>query len=464
MLQVSQTSSKGLAKEATGLLRFAAPTILSQLGTMMLGVVDTIMVGHVNADAMAAAALGNSFVMGTLIVGHGIVLGVDPIATQAHGANDGERLARALQHAIFVGLLASLPIAFLWLFTEDVLGLFGQNPALAAEAHRYALAQLPGIPAYLVYAALQQYLRARGHLWPTFLVVVAGNGVNAFLNWVLIFGKLGAPELGIVGAALATGFTRIFLAVSLAIWIRVARFHAGAWVPWDRRSFDRAGLREIVRYGWPSALHLGLEFWAFALSTLLAGGLGTMELSGHSIVLNLASLAFMVPLGLSIAVTTRVGNLIGAGDSLGAQRAAHVALGLVALLMLAIALAFVVGRELLPTAYTDEGGVIACATAVLPIAAAFQLFDGLQVVGGGILRAMGRPRATAVFNFFGYYILGVPLGYALAYHTSEGLGGIWWGLCLGLAVVAVSLVLWIRARGPATVAPIVERAEPLAEP
>ena len=438
-----------LLSEGLALLLIAAPTIATQVGSMMLGVVDTIMVGELGREAIGATALGNLWVFGTLVVGIGIVLGLDPIASQAHGAGDGRRVGAALHSAVVLAFIVSIPIAVVWLFTEPVLVLAGQDPGLARTAHDFVMAQLPGIPGFLVFVALRQYLQARGMVWAALAIIVLANGVNAFLNWVLIFGELGAPRLGVVGSGLATGLTRCFLPLALAAWIAAAKLHRGAWVPWSRKSFAWRGVAEIFRFGWPSGLQYGLEFWAFALSTLLAGLLGKAPLAGHTIVTNLASLAFMVPLGLSMAVSMRVGNLIGARDPKAAQRAAFVGFATTAALMLCLALAFVLLRGVLPLLYTNDVEVLELAMAALPIVATFQLFDGIQVVGGAILRAMGKNRPAVVFNAIGYYGIALPLGYALSQYAGAGLAGIWWAMCLGLAIVATSLVVWVARRGPA---------------
>jgi MATE family multidrug resistance protein len=243
--------------------------------------------------------------------------------------------------------------------------------------------------------------------------------------------------------------------VLLACWGWLFRLQRGAWVGWSALAFERRGLLEIVRFGAPVAVQLALEMWAFQVATLMAGLLGELGLAAHTVVLNLASLSFMVPLGLSIATVTRVGNLIGAGNPQAAQRAAWVALGLGALTMSAFSLSFVLGRHWLPTWYTAQPDVIALAAVTLPIAAAFQLFDGVQVVGGGVLRGMGRTRPAAVFNLVGYYALAMPFGWWLAFERGMGLPGVWWGLASGLASVAVLLVLWISRRGPSTASRVV---------
>jgi MATE family multidrug resistance protein len=227
------------------------------------------------------------------------------------------------------------------------------------------------------------------------------------------------------------------------------RLQRGATTVVDLTRLRLKGLSEIFRLGLPVALMLALEYWAFAISTLWAGWLGEAELAAHSIALNLASITYMVPLGIGLGASARVGNLIGAGEPRGAQRAAWVAFGLGGGVMACFALLFIAGRSVIPLWFTGDATVVALASTLLPIVAAFELFDGLQVVGSGILRGMGRTRPAALFNLVGYYALGLPLAAWLGRPQRLGLVGIWWGLALGLAVVAGLSVAWVALRGPA---------------
>jgi len=437
--------------ELRRLRALAAPAIVTQLGWIMMGVVDTVMVGHVSVDALGAVSLGHAWVVGTMMVGFGVVLGIDPIVSQAHGAGDGRRLGIALQQGLVVSLLVSIPVAATWLVTEPALLLLGQSGDLARTAHSYVLVQLPSIPFFLAFTALRQYLQGRGMIRPVMWVILFANLANACLNWVFIYGRLGAPAMGAVGAGLATCLTRTGLLFGLLWIVRRYRLNEGAWVPWSREAFRRAGLLQILWFGLPVGIQIGLEIWAFHFATIFAGRLGKAELAASTIVLNLASVSFMVPLGISMGAVTLVGNRIGAGDRHGAQRAAWVALASGAGVMVVSALVFALGRAWLPRLYTRDAGVTALAAAALPIAAAFQLFDGTQVVGGGILRGMGRTRPAAVFNLLGYYALGLPLAWVLGFEAGWGLPGIWAGLAFGLFAVALALVLWVWRRGPARV-------------
>jgi MATE family multidrug resistance protein len=348
-----------------------------------------------------------------------------------------------------MALLLSAVVALCWLGTEDVLVLSGQQPALARMAHEYALVQIPGIPFFLVYTALRQYLQGREYMRPALWVILAANVFNAFFNWVLIFGHLGSPALGLVGAGVATALTRVLACAGLVLFVRFFRLHEGPLLPRGSQVLDLSGLRELARYGVPVGVQMALEMWAFATAALLAGRLGAVPLAAHTIALNMAALAFMLPLGISQGAATRVGNLVGARAVGAAQRAAWVSLALGAGVMSVSALLFVSFRSGLPRVYTPELAVIEAAAAILPIAGAFQIFDGVQVVGCGILRGMGRVRPAMLFNLLGYWMLGLPLGAYLAFAGGWGLAGIWWGLCCGLGTVAALLVVFVALRGPA---------------
>jgi MATE family multidrug resistance protein len=434
--------------EARKLATLALPVIGAQVGSMLMGTVDTVMVGRVSVDALAAAAIANAWIFASLLLGQGIVHGIDPVVTQAHGAGRGARAGLALQRGIVLALASSLPLGLMWLYTEPLLTLAGQDPALARAAHEYTLVQIPSIPFFLVFTALRQYLQGREIMRPAMWVVLFCNLFNAFANWLLIFGKLGFPELGLTGSGIATALTRAVMLVGLFAWVRHFDLHRDAWKPWSRAALSGPALRRLLALGIPVAIQMSLEIWAFSAATLIAGRLGPVHVAAHTIALNMAALAFMIPLGISHGAVTRVGNLLGARAPADAQRAAWVAIAMGAAVMTLSAAAFVLLRNQLPAIYTANIEVIAMCATVLPIAGVFQVFDGAQVVGCGVLRGMGRPRPAAYLNLLGYWVFALPIGGWLALETDWGLRGLWWGLCLGLALVATSLLAWIRLHGP----------------
>jgi MATE family multidrug resistance protein len=446
---VTRPPAVPLRSELRRLVALAVPVALSQLAVMLMGIVDYFLVGQLGAGALAALGLGNTWIFGTILFFSGIVLGIDPIVSQAHGARDGTRAALAFQRGSVLGLVFSVPVMWLWAETERALLLFGQDPALARLAGVYVDMQIVSVPFFLCQIALRQYLQGREIVRPALVVVLVANVANGVLAWMLIYGHFGLPALGVAGAGIATAVTRS-LAFLLLAWITL-RFalHRGAWVPWSRQALAWPGLREVMGLGFPIALQTSLEMWAFQLSNFVAGRLGTVELAAHLLVMQLASISFMVIVGIAQATSVRVGNLLGAGERQRAQRAGWLGIALGAGFMALAAVSFVLGRHWLPDLYTDDAAVLAAAAAILPIAGAFEIFDGTQGVACGVLRGMGRPGPAAVANLLGYWLLALPLGAHLALRGDGGLEGLWWGLCAGLVAVASGLLVWIRFRGPA---------------
>ena len=433
-----------LLGELKVLARLSAPVVLTQLGLMLMGVVDTLMLSRLGVTELAASALGNAWQWTWMSFGLGLVIGIDPLISQAHGRGDGPGAALALQRGVVLALAISVPIGVCLWHTQAGLSLLGQEPAVAELAQRYNRFKLPTVPGFLVYTALRQYLQGRTLMAPPTWVIWGANVLHVPLNWALIFGHAGLPALGVAGAAIASSLSTLLMLACLALVTWLFGLHTGAWRPWSRECLDPRGLRHVLRLGTPVGLQIGFEACAFSCSTLMAGWLGRAPLAGHQIVLNLASLSFMVPLGVSQGAATRVGNLLGAGDRAGMRLAARGALLLSVLVMSCSALTFSLFRFQLPRLYSDDAQVVALAAQILPLAAAFQLFDGLQVVAGGMLRGMGRPDAAALVNLLGYYVVALPLAYLAGFTWQRGLPGIWMALALGLMVVALALLAWVR--------------------
>ncbi len=432
--------------ELRALLRLGLPAAGTQLASMMLGVVDTMMVGRLSTVALDATALGHLWIYGTMIFGMGLLWGMDPLMSQAHGAGDGPKVARTLHAGIVLVVFLIPPLWWAWAKTEAVMLLFGQTPQLAAMAGLYVETQTYSMVPFLLFLAMRQYLQSRGVVMPALWVMVVANVFNVIANWALIFGNFGFEAMGLEGAATATGATRSFTFFGLLGWILLRRLYVGAWAPPTLDSLSLASVWKIVKLGLPIGAQYMLEGWAFQLSTLLSGRLGEAELAAHTIALNLASLTFMLPMGLSLGAATRVGNLVGAMRPKQAERAARLSLAMGAGIMVASAVVFVVARNRLPSLYTEDIAVVTLCATILPIAGAFQVFDGVQVVGGAILRGVGSTRPAAIFNLVAYYALGLPLGIALTFGLGWGLQGLWTGLAVGLAIVAGILLWWIRTR------------------
>jgi MATE family multidrug resistance protein len=377
-------------------------------------------------------------------IGMGAVMGIDALVSQSHGRGDAHAVGLARQRGLVVAVLMSIPLCASQLLTEEVLTLLGQTPRVARLAERYNLLRIASIPSFLLFTTQRQVLQARGLMGPVTWLVYAANLLHGALNWALIFGELGAPALGLDGAALASGSSAMLLAAGTFAMSRGLGLDDGSRTRWERAAFEPSGILQVLRLGLPVGLQLCFEGTAFTLAALMAGWIDVQSVGGHQIALTMAAMAFMLPMGVSLGASARVGNLIGEGDEPGMRRAVWVSLGTGAGVMTASALAFTLLRWQLPRLFTADAALIAVAAGVLPMAAAFQIADGTQVVAGGVLRAMGRPQAAAVVNLIGYYAFALPLGYALGFPLGLGLPGIWFGLTLGLMAIAGALLLWVR--------------------
>lgn len=432
--------------EFRALRQLALPLMASQVGLMLLGVVETLIVGRAGTTALAAVSLGNVWAMGTVFVAMGVVMGADPLFSQAYGAKDTRLAALTFQRGLILAVFLGLPIAVFWLFTRSTLIFFGQDPGLAGLAQTFVLVQAPTAFCTLIFLIARQYLAGRGVVGPSLWVIFIVNLINIGMTYWMVFGGMGVPALGVLGAGIAGGVVRVLLAGLLLALIFVAGFHRFAWIPWGRHSFDIHPIARIAWLGLPIGLQMGLEVWAFQIATLMAGKQGEISLGAQSIVLNLSSLSFMFPLGIATAASIRVGNFVGAGDGVAARRAAYVALLSGAGVMTFFGGIFFFFRWQLPRVYGAEPAVIALCADVLPIVAAFQILDGTQVVAAGVLRGLGRTRPAAYFNLGGYYFFALPLAYFLGVERGWGLRGIWLGLAGGLLFVAVCLLL-LLSRG-----------------
>lgn len=447
----SLVSMKPVTFEIRRLSRLAAPLVTAQVGAMTLWVVDMLMLGQVSVEALDAAALGRLWLIGTSIVVMGFLLGLDPLASQAFGAGDRRGVILAGQRGLVAAAALTPLLCAIVLATGPGLVLLGQDPHLSAEAHRYALVQIVGLPCFFGYVVLRHWLQAQGRMKPVMWATLTANVVNVVANWVFIFGHLGSPPLGVVGAGIATTLSMIYMFAFLGLAAGLLGSES-VWRGWSLETFQPRALARLLGLGAPVGLQLGLEYWAFSLSMIWAGWLGPGPLAAHSIVVAISSWTFMLPLGISFAAVTRVGNLVGAREYAGAQRAAWVSVGLGTAVMAVAAIGLTLGRRPLSELFTDDPAVVALCAAILPVAATFQLVDGAQVVGAGVLRGMGRTVPAAVMMLLGFYGVALPLAWWLGFRTEAGLVGIWWGLAAGLTTVAVLMVAWIHRRGPASLA------------
>ena len=423
--------------EVRDVARLAGPIVVVQVGLMLMGVVDAAIVGRYSAQGLAAVALGNVYFNSIVTLGHGTLMALDPLVSQAVGARDQPAIERALQRGLVLCVALSIPLALLLLPGELFFTPLRQPDDVVPLAAAYARACIPGVLPYLAFIALRQTVQAFSLVRPVVVAVVVANIANVFLDWGMVFGKFGFPAMGPVGSGWATTICRWLMALLLLWGCR------HALVPflrhWSREDLAPAPLWRMMRIGFPIGLQLWIEFTAFSVALLLVGLLGTLPLAGHQIALMLAALTYMVPLGVSAAAAVLVGHAVGRGDLEAARREASAALACGVGFMSVTALVLIGFAPWLARVFTADPGILAVASALIPIAGVFQVFDGIQGVSSGILRGAGDTRVPMWANLAGYFAVGLPLGAWLGLSSGWGPQGIWWGLVAGLASVAALL-------------------------
>lgn len=426
----------------------AWPIVIINVGMQAMGVVDTLMVGRLGGAAIAAVALGNFVFFNVTIFGIGLLMAIDPLVAQAVGAGDREAIARGFQRgAMLAAALTLLSLLVLWpgeiilralRQPQDVLGLTGGY----LRWRSWGL-----LPAFL-FVVVRQTLQALGPVRPVILAVVAANVCNFLGNWLLIFGRAGAPALGVEGSGIATAIATWVMAIVLGIlgWPMIEDLLR----PIRSEALRLRPLVRMARLGLPMGIQFFFESFAFGLTALFIGWMGTPSLAGHEIALNMAATTFMVPLGISSAAAVVVGRAVGRGDMASARADALAAIVCGVGFMCLTAIGFLAAPMWLATRFTTESATLAVAVALIPLAGWFQVFDGLQAVTSGVLRGTGDTRIPAVLHVVAFWGIGIPLGYYLGFFTSWRERGLWIGLVAGLASAACLQTLRVlyRLRGP----------------
>lgn len=423
------------------MVALAVPVVLSELGWMAQGVVDTIMVGKLGPAAIGAVAVGNAVYYTPSLFGIGLLLGLDTLVSHAFGRKDHDACHRWLAQGVYLACIVTPPLMVLIAAASFGLARAGVTPEVAGSAGSYLRILNFGTLPLLLYGATRRYLQGVGQVRLLTLTYVLANLLNWFGNWVLIYGRLGMPALGVNGSALSTCVARVAMAAALigVAWQYERKRGHPLFQHWARPSLLK--LKQLVRLGAPAAGQIVLEVGAWNLGTFCAGLLTPVALATHSIALNYASVTYMVPLGVSAAAAVSVGHAIGAGDRHRARRAGWLALGLGTSFMLLAAVVFFIAPRPLIALYTSDPRVLAVGPSLLGLAAAFQIFDGIQTVSTGALRGLGETRFPMIANFVGYWILGLPLGIFLCFGLHWGIYGLWIGLTLALIVIATTLLL-----------------------
>ncbi len=427
--------------------RIAAPIVFVSVGIQLMGVVDALMVGRLGGYAIASVALGNFYFFNISIFGIGLLYAIDPVVAQAVGAGDDAGVALGVQRGMVLAITLSVLIMLALAPGEWVLSALQQPADVIEPTAMYSRRRLLGVLPFLLFNVWRQTLQAMGPVRPIVIAVIGANVINALANYALIYGNFGFPAMGVVGAGWATAISQ---------WAMALMLLALAWPllrasvrPWRPEVWQWAPLARMIGFGVPIGTQWFFEAFAFGITTIFMGWMGTASLAGHEIALNMAALTFMVPLGFSGAAAAVVGRAIGRGDVTTARRDAAAAIVCAVAFMCCSAAVFIAVPSFLATRYTHDAATIAVAISLIPIAGVFQVFDGTQAVTSGVLRGTGDTRIPAILHMVAFWGVGVPLGAALGFLTPLRERGLWWGLTAGLATAAI-LQTWrvvVRLRG-----------------
>lgn len=432
--------------ELVAIMRLAGPLIASQLAHMLMVLTDTLMMARLSPEALAGGGLGAASYSFVSIFCIGVIAAVGTLVAIRQGAGDIEGATRLTQAGLWLAWLMALVAALLLWNLEPVLLMFGQTPTNVAAAGQFLLMLPFALPGYLSFMALRGFTSAIGRATPVMVISLGGTVANFLLNYALITGMFGLPKLGLMGIGLVTAIVANCMALALAWYIHRHRAYREYPLLNGLSRLDVHYLKELWRLGLPIGGTYAVEVGLFAFAALCIGTMGSAPLAAHQIALQIVSVAFMVPAGMSYAITMRIGQHYGAGQLLMARLAGRVGIGFGAAVMLAFAMVFWLLPHQLIGLFLDHDDpafreVINLAVSLLAVAAWFELFDGAQTIAMGCIRGLKDAKTTFLVGLGCYWLIGAPAAWWMAFHLNWGPTGVWWGLALGLACAAVSLTL-----------------------
>ena len=418
-------------------VKLAFPVAVGQLGHVMFGVVDSIMIGKVGADSLAAASLVNGIFFLILVLGIGMSLAITPLIAIEKGRGREDKIGIILRQGLLVNILFSLIIiAILFIISENI-DLLNQPPEVAGKAGSYLKIITVSVIPFMLFQTYRQFIEGLSYTKPPMYIVLAANLVNVFGNYLLIYGHWGLPALGLDGAGWSSLITRIFMAAGLIIYVYRSKHFTSFDISMKFRNINTVVIKKLASIGLPSGFQYFFEIGAFTISAVMIGWIGSSSLAAHQIALNLASITYMIILGVSTAGTIRVGNAYGRENKEEIKTAGNSAIIVAVALMAVFGIIFILFRNLLPYIYVSEAEVIETASKLLIIAALFQVFDGMQATGLGVLRGLTDAKIPMILSIFVYWIVGIPLGYVLGFSAGYGVYGIWTALSISLILAAI---------------------------
>lgn len=433
--------SQNYFKSYKSTLALAYPVILSQLGHIMVGVVDTAMVGQIGTVEQAAVALSNSLYTLVLVFGLGVSYGVTPLAAAADSSNDSTEKGKLLFHSVFINTVLGILLFLLLFFLSPVLHLFNQKEDVVNHAIPFLNVMMLGMIPLCFYSGLKQFAEGLSDTRAAMIISVVSNLLNIILNYTMIFGKWGFPAMGLMGSCWASFISRMVMAVLMFLYVFYNGKYKHYWQGFTVKNYSKAISKSILAIGVPSGLQWFFEVGAFAFAVIMIGWIGPKEQAAHQIALSLAAITYMMASGLSAAASVKVGNQMGLKSIAGIRLAGFSAFFMVIFFMSCTALFFLMFRNYLPILFNKDFEVIKISASLLVIAAFFQISDGIQVVGLGALRGIKDVKIPTAITLVAYWVIGLPMSYVFAFKLNLGVQGIWYGLWLGLSVAAI-LLFW----------------------
>ncbi len=423
----------------------AYPVMLSMLGQVMTGVADSVMVGWTGALPLAASSFANIFFSIPLFFGIGVSYAITPLVAQASGANEPDKIIATLKHGTFINVLVGLMLVGLIFSIEPLMYFMGQPEDVVTLGIPYLSIVAISIIPTMIFQSYRQFAEGLQRTRVAMVIVIGSNLLNILLNYLLIFGKFGFPQLGLNGAAWATLVARIVMGVSMMLYVYYGKRFRAYRDGFSFGNYSRSLFSKMLHIGLPAGTQFIFEAGAFGFSAIMMGWIGTTALAAHQIAINLATISYMTTSGIGAAATIRVGNYFGQRDIPNLKSAGYSLMALAMGIMSLWALLFIFGKTFLPSLYIDDQEVIAFTSSLMIIAAFFQLSDGLQVVCAGALRGLQDVKIPSLLIFAAYWIIALPLGYVLAFPLHLGANGIWIGLFLGLTLTATAMVFRFRS-------------------
>lgn len=422
--------------------RLAYPVVISQLGHVLVAFSDTIIIGHTGDVPLAAVALGSSLFSIFMVIGIGMSYGLTPLIAQEHGRKNLAQCGFLLRHSLVINGILGLLLSTVMIIGSNYLHLLGQEEDVRILARPFF--QLLGVSFFplMIFLTFKQFAEGLGFTRQAMNISIIGNVLNIIVGITLVYGLFGAPKLGVIGVGIGTLTDRVLMAIAMGWYVLSSPRFKEYLVHFRQRFLSAMAIKQILGIGTPVALQHVFEVSAFSSAIVMAGWIGAREQAAHQIAINLASITYMMATGISSAAGIKSGNHFGAKQWRELRSSAIASYHMVLVMMGITALIFMLGCRLLPLMYINDPAVIDIAANLLIIAAFFQLFDGTQVVGLGILRGLGDVRIPTVITLLAYWVLGLPVGYLLGIYLEFGVQGIWWGLATGLLVA--SLLLFLR--------------------